>query len=188
MIATFTQKLCESHWASLVCEIVDLTSVLLSLEHVACVVCLFSDESRFTLFRPDGRRHVYRSRGERFSDACVLERDMFGDPSLMVWGGIYHGLKSPSIVIAGNLIGVIYRDEILWPVAVLFVRQDHLIFPQDYARFHVARVCQDVLANHNINPLDWPQHNLDLSPVEHLRDELVRRVRGRRNVLLLSTN
>jgi hypothetical protein len=28
---------------------------------------LFTDESRFTLFRPDGRRRVYRRRGERFT-------------------------------------------------------------------------------------------------------------------------
>ena len=44
-----------------------------------------TDESRFTLFRPDGRRHVYRRRGERFGDACVLERDMFGVTRL--WSG-----------------------------------------------------------------------------------------------------
>jgi hypothetical protein len=55
----------------------------------------FTDESRFTLFRPDDRR-----RGEHFADACVLERDRFGGGSVMVWGGISHGLKSPLIVIA----------------------------------------------------------------------------------------
>jgi len=38
----------------------------------------FTDESWFTLFRPNGRRRVYRHRGERFTDACVLERDRFG--------------------------------------------------------------------------------------------------------------
>jgi hypothetical protein len=53
------------------------------------------------LFRPDGRRRVYRRRGERFADACVLERDRFGGGSVMVWGGISHGLKSPLIVTAG---------------------------------------------------------------------------------------
>jgi hypothetical protein len=31
----------------------------------------------------------------------------------MVWGGISHGLKSPLIVIAGNLTGVRYGDEII---------------------------------------------------------------------------
>ena len=37
---------------------------------------LFTDESRFTLYRADGRRRVYRRRGERFADACVVERDL----------------------------------------------------------------------------------------------------------------
>jgi hypothetical protein len=47
----------------------------------------------------------------------------------MVWEGISHGLKLPLIVIAGNLTGVRYRDEILRPVAVPFVQ--HPIFQQD---------------------------------------------------------
>ena len=54
---------------------------------------LFTDESRFTLYRADGRRRVYRRRGERFADACVVERDRFGGGSVMVWGGIAHGIK-----------------------------------------------------------------------------------------------
>jgi hypothetical protein len=56
----------------------------------------------------------------------------------MVWGGIYHGLKSPLIVIAGNLTGVIYRDEILRPIAVPFVQQLHLIFQQDNAHWLIG--------------------------------------------------
>ena len=89
----------------------------------------------------------------------------------MVWGGISHGLKSPLIVIAGNLTGIIYRDEILRPVAVPFVQQHHLIFQHDNARLHVAKVCQDFLANHSVNPLDWPPYSQDLSPIEHLWDK-----------------
>jgi hypothetical protein len=84
----------------------------------------------------------------------------------MFWGGISHGLKSPLIVIAGKLTGVRYRDEIFRPVAVPFVQQQHLIFQQDNARPHVARVYQDFLANHNINPLAWPPYSPDLSPIE----------------------
>ena len=94
----------------------------------------YADESQFILFRPDGRCCVYQHCGERFADACIHERDMFGGGSLMVWGGISHGLKSPLIVIAGNLTGVRYRDEILRPVAVPFVQQHHLIFQQDNVR------------------------------------------------------
>ena len=46
---------------------------------------LFTDESRFTLFRPDGRRRVYRRRGECLVNACVDEWDKFGVAPL--WSG-----------------------------------------------------------------------------------------------------
>ena len=45
-----------------------------------------TDESRFILFRPDGRRCVYRRRGERFGDACVIHSYKFGGNSVMVSG------------------------------------------------------------------------------------------------------
>ena len=141
----------------------------------------FTDESRFTLFRADGRRRLYRRRGERFADACVFERGRYGGGSVMVWGGISHGMKSPLIVVPGNLTAVRYRVEILRPVAVPLVQQHQMTFQHDNACPHVARVCQDFLANNNIVPLDWPPYSPDLSPTEHLWDELDRRVRRRRN-------
>ena len=141
----------------------------------------FTDESRFTLFRADGRRRVYRRRGERFADACVVERDRFVGDSVMVWGGIAHGIKSQLIIVAGNMTAVRYRDEILRPVAVPLVQQRNRILQQHNARPHVARVCQDFLANNNIAPLAWPPYSPDLTPIEHMWDELDRRVRKRRN-------
>ena len=98
----------------------------------------------------------------------------------MVRGGISHGVKSPLIVVPGNLTAVRYRDEILRPVAVPLVQQHQMTFQHDNDRPHVARVCQDFLANDNIVPLDWPPYSPDLSPIEHLCDELDRRVTRRR--------
>ena len=141
----------------------------------------FTDESRFTVFRADGRRRLYRHRGERFADACVFERDKYWGGSVMVWGGISQCVKSPLIVVPGNLTAVRYRDEILRPVAVPLVQQHQMTFQHDNARPHVARGCQDFLANNNIEPLDWPPYSPDLSPIELLWDELDRRVRRRRN-------
>ena len=91
----------------------------------------FIDESRFPIFRADGRR-----RGERFADACVFERDRYRGGSVMVWGGILHDVKSPLIVVLGNLTAVRNRDEILRPVAVPLVQQHLMTFQHDNARPH----------------------------------------------------
>ena len=53
---------------------------------------LFSDECRFNVSHADGPERVYRRRGERFADACVLERDRFGGGSVLVWGGIIYSV------------------------------------------------------------------------------------------------
>ena len=81
------------------------------------------------------------------------------------------------------MTAVRYRDEILRPVAVPLVQKRNLILQQDNARPHVARVCQDFLANNNIAPLAWSPYSPDLTPIEHMWDELDRRVRKRRNPL-----
>ena len=153
------------------------------LAAVAALILLWIEltKAKFTLYRADGRRRVYRRRGERFADACVVERDRFGGGSVMVSGGIAHGIKSQLIIVAGNMSAIRYRDEILRPVAVPLVQLRNLILQQDNARPHVARVCQDFLANNNIAPLAWPPYSPDLTPIEHMWDELDRRVRKRRN-------
>ena len=51
---------------------------------------LFRDESRCSFRFSDGRYRVYRRRGERFTDQCVYESDLFGGGRVMVWDGIYH--------------------------------------------------------------------------------------------------
>ena len=57
---------------------------------------LFSDECRFNLIHHDGRIRVYRRRGERSVDNCLIE-------SAMVWGGIMGRRKTNLIVVQGNI-------------------------------------------------------------------------------------
>ena len=74
---------------------------------------LFSDESRFHLDSSDGHSRVYRRVGERYADACVIQRQSFGGGSVMAWGSITAHGRTPLVVIAGNLTGIRYRDEIV---------------------------------------------------------------------------
>ncbi len=55
---------------------------------------IFSDESRFNVSVTDRRHCIYRRRGERVAQACVLERDRYGGGGVMVWGAISAGLQS----------------------------------------------------------------------------------------------
>lgn len=139
----------------------------------------FTDESRHLLYRSDRRQRVYRRRRERFAGSCVVERDRYGGGGVMVWAGICQGHKTPLIFIDGNLTAVRYRDNVLAPVVVPFVRRHNVVFQQDNARPHVARVCNDFLTANNVDVLPWPAYSPDLSPIEHLWDILDRKVRAR---------
>ena len=63
----------------------------------------FSDESRFQLFRADGRTQIYWCTGERTAPCCVQETVPSGGGSVMVWGGICGQQQTDLIVIDGNL-------------------------------------------------------------------------------------
>ncbi len=52
---------------------------------------LFTDESRFSLYRVDGRQRVWGRVGERFADINVVDRVAHGGSEVMVWAGICYG-------------------------------------------------------------------------------------------------
>ena len=97
-------------------------------------IVMFSDESRYLLYRADGRQHVYRRNGERYRDNCLVERDWFGGGALMVWAGISYGHRTSLVFIDGPLTAQRYVDVILRLVVVPFVREHNLTFQQDNAR------------------------------------------------------
>ena len=141
---------------------------------------LFSDESRLNLSHHDGRIRVFRRRGERFADNCLIERDRFGGGSVRVWGG---RRKTNLIVVQGNLNAQGYINQILQPEAVPFLqRHGPAVLMHDNARPHVARICRQFLNRNNVNVLPWPAVSSDMNPIEHIWDYLGRKVRARGNV------
>ncbi len=111
---------------------------------------LCTDESRFSLYRTDGRQRVWRRVGERFADVNAVDRVAHGGGGVMVWPGICYGQRTQVHFIDGILNAQRYRDEILRPIVVPFIHDHHLMLQHDNARPHVARICTQFLETENI--------------------------------------
>ena len=103
---------------------------------------LLSHECRFNLGHADGHKRVYRRRGERLADACVIERDRFGGGSVLVWDGVMGGYKTRLVAINGNINAHTYINDVLAVEALPFIQFHGLnvTFMHDNARPHSAAV------------------------------------------------
>ena len=140
---------------------------------------LFSDESRFSLDPSDGRIMVYRGVGERYQDACIRQRRAFGGGSVMVWVGIAAHGRTPLVIINGNLNEHRYLKEVVKPHVLPFVRgqRRNMTFQQDNARPHLVRLIMNFLRHEKVLVMAWSSMSPDLSPIEHVWDEIDRQLR-----------
>jgi hypothetical protein len=105
------------------------------------------------------------------------------EAEVLIWAGICHDDRTQLKIVQGTLNAIKYRDDILNNIVLPFLHQRSFdyVFQHDHARCHVARVCQHFLNQNHIRVLPSLALSPDLAPIEHLWDELGRRVRHRQN-------
>ncbi|GFU51930.1 transposable element Tcb1 transposase [Trichonephila clavipes] len=95
---------------------------------------VFTDESRICLHRHDGRIRVWRHRGKRMLNSCVMHHHTGPATGFMVRGVIGYHFRTPLVRISGTLNSQHYISEVLEPVVLPYLQGlATAIFQQDNA-------------------------------------------------------
>src|SRR6266511_2302419 len=74
---------------------------------------IWSDESKFEVFKGDGKRYVWRNAQEKYYPKCLIPTFKSGQESVMVWGCFIKNKLGPLVRLEGKMTAKIYIEEIL---------------------------------------------------------------------------
>ncbi|GFX17147.1 transposable element Tcb1 transposase [Trichonephila clavipes] len=138
---------------------------------------VFTDESRICLQHHDGRIRVWRHRGERMLNSCVMHHHTGPAPGIMVWGGIGYHSRTPLVRIAGTLNSQRYISEVLESVVLPYLQGlATAVFQQDNVGPHEARIVQRLFFNHQNELLPFTARSPDLSSIENMQSMVAQRL------------
>ena len=98
---------------------------------------------------------------------------------MMVWGCFSWGGVGSLVFIRDKLTALKYvdivNDHIILSATEMGIQSD-FVFQQDNDPKHTARVTKDFFEEVTLEVLPWPSYSPDINPIEHLWDELDRKI------------
>jgi len=137
-------------------------------------VFLWSDECSVERGSGKKRQWVFRTPAQKWDKEMIQPYNKGKDKSVMVWacfGG--DGRKSDLVFMPGDpdakrggVTSAVYLEVLEEQMPTLW--EPGLIYMQDGASIHTARIIKRWLADNGIEVVDWPPYSPDLNPIEHV--------------------
>ena len=111
--------------------------------------------------------HVHQS--TKMEDLPINAQIHSGGISVMFWGCFSKLGLGPLVALEGSMTAAKYielLEDTLLPE--LQAVDTPMVFMQDNAPCHKAKLVMDFFANSNVNVMDWPAQSPDMNPIENL--------------------
>ena len=123
---------------------------------------------------------VSRSKKEEFDPKCAIRTVKYGGGSITVWGRFCRSGVGNLVFLDRNM-DVHYYVDILDKNLIQSTKHlrlgRHFIFQQDNDSKHTSGLAKAWLKKNKIELLSWASFSPNMNPIEHLWDELDRRMK-----------